>query len=242
MSWDSTESARRYDQWARTSQGAFALRQEEHLLQGLIAPWPRRKQKLLDIGCGAGLFLDFFWSCGFDLTGLDQNPDLLARARDKMGGRVDLHLGRADHLPFDDREFDYASIMTVLEFMDDPGAVLREAARVARKGILITFLNRSSLHGWSARLSSKTSFPAPARWFTWTGMRQLLQKNIPAGFIQARSILLGPAATWKPIPLIWRLNSLPLFPSLGALTAVRVDMTPPRAQTPLMAWNTEPTM
>ncbi|NCC94898.1 MAG: methyltransferase domain-containing protein, partial [Opitutae bacterium] len=47
-----------------------------------MAPWPRRKQKLLDIGCGTGMFLEFFWSCGFDLTGMDKSPDMLARARD----------------------------------------------------------------------------------------------------------------------------------------------------------------
>lgn len=56
-----------------------------------------------------------------------------------MGCRVDLHLGQGDHVPFEDREFDYVSIMTVLEFVDDPGSVLREAVRVARKGVLVTF-------------------------------------------------------------------------------------------------------
>lgn len=242
MSWKSAESARRYDQWAKTSQGAFALRQEEKLLQGLIAPWPRRRRTLLDIGCGTGLFLEFFWACGFDTTGLDQSPAMLVRAREKMGCRVDLHLGQAEHVPFEDREFDYASVMTVLEFVDDPGAVLREAARVARQGILVTFLNRSSLYGWSVRFSKKQSSLSRARWFTWIEMRQLIQKNIPDGFMQAQSILLGPPSTWKPIPLIRHMNSLPVFPWLGALTAVRIDLTAPPAQTPLMAWNTEPTV
>ena len=37
-----------------------------------------------------------------------------------LGDRAHLHLGEADHLPFDDREFDYTSLMTVLEFVDDP--------------------------------------------------------------------------------------------------------------------------
>ena len=241
MPWKSPESARRYDQWAKTPQGAFALRQEENLLQGLIAPWPRRKQKLLDIGCGTGLFLEFFWSCGFDPTGLDHSSAMLALAREKMGSRADLHLGKAEHVPFEDREFDYVSIMTVLEFVDDPGAVLREAARVARKGVLVTFLNRSSLYGWSVRLSRNRSSLSQAHWFSWTEMRQLINANIPSGFLQARSILLGPPATWKPFPLIRQLNSLPLFPWLGALTAVRIDLTAPYAQTPLMAWSTEPT-
>jgi SAM-dependent methyltransferase len=241
MSWDA-DTAARYDTWAKSPCGSFALRQEEKLLQGVIASWPRRKQRLLDIGCGTGFFLEFFWSCGFDLTGIDLSPDMLASAREKIGNRADLHLGSADHLPFEDREFDYASIMTVLEFVDDPGKVLREAARVARKGVLVMYLNRFSLHGLSVRLGRSHSTLAGARWFSWFEMRGLIQKNILPGSMEARSILLGPSCTWNEIPVIRLLNSMPVFPWLGAVTAVRVDLTATRAQTPLMAWKTEPTV
>ncbi len=241
MSWDA-QTAARYDQWAKSTCGSFALRQEERLLQGIIAPWPRRKQKLLDIGCGTGTFLEFFWSCGFDLTGMDLSPDMLASAREKIGHRADLHLGSAEHLPFEDREFDYASIMTVLEFVDDPGLVLREAARVARKGILVTFLNRLSLYGLSVRLGRQHSSLARARWFTWPEMRSMIQKNLTPGTMTARSILVGPSCTWNLFPVIRHLNSVPLFPWMGAVTAVRIDLTAPPARTPLMAWKTEPTM
>ncbi len=239
MHWNA-ESAKRYDQWAKSPQGSFALRQEEKLLQGIIAPWPRRKLKLLDIGCGTGTFLEFFWSCGFDLTGIDLSPDMLASAREKIGHRADLHLGSAEHLPFEDREFDYASIMTVLEFVDDPALVLLEAARVARKGILITFLNRTSFYGVSVRLKKK-SYLARARWFSWLELRGLIRKNLSPGTMEARSILLGPPCTWSSAPIIRQLNSMPVLPWMGAVTAVRIDLTAPRAQTPLMAWTTEPT-
>lgn len=153
MRWN-RESAVRYDKWAGTVREASPCSRKK-LLQGVIAPWPRRKQKLLDIGCGTGMFLEFFWSCGFDLTGMDKSPDMLARAREKIGHRADLHLGSAEHLPFEDREFDYASLMTVFEFLEDPALALREAARVARKGLLICFLNRMSLYGLSVRLEKE---------------------------------------------------------------------------------------
>jgi len=241
MSWDANTAAR-YDQWASSPCGSFALRQEEKLLQGIIAPWPRRKQKLLDIGCGTGVFLEFFWSCGFDLTGIDLSPDMLASAREKMGQRVDLHLGDAEHLPFEDREFDYASLMTVLEFVDDPEQVLREAARVARKGVLITFLNRSSLYGWSVRLGKKQSSLSRAHWYTWTEMRELIQRTINPGAMSARSILIGMSCTWNRAPVVRQLNSISVFPWMGAVTAVRIDLTAPRARTPIMALKTEPTV
>lgn len=241
MSWD-RDSAARYDRWCKSPRGSFALRQEIRLLQGVIAPWPRRKQKLLDIGCGTGMFLEFFWSCGFDLTGMDKSPDMLALAREKMGHRADLHLGSAEHLPFEDREFDYVSLVTVLEFVENPALVLREAARVARKGLVVGFLNRWSLYWLSERLEKKKSSLSRAHWFSWPEMRGLIQKNLSPGGIKGRSILLGPPCTWNPAPVIGHLNSFPVPPWVGAFTAVSVELTAPRAQTPLMAWKTEPTV
>lgn len=240
MSWD-RDSAARYNMWARSLRGSFALRQEIKLLQSVIAPWPRRKQKLLDVGCGTGMFLEFFWSCGFDLTAMDKSPHMLALAREKMGHRADLHLGSAEHLPFEDREFDYVSLVTVLEFVDDPALALREAVRVARKGLVIGFLNRWSLYGLSVRLEKKKSSLSGAHWFTWPEMRGLIQKNLCPGSLEARSILSGPPCTWNPAPVIRYLNTTPVLPWMGAFTAVRVELTAPRAQTPLMAWKTEPT-
>lgn len=240
MLWDSN-SALRYDEWAVSPAGRFALRRQEKLLLGMLACWPRRRQKLLDIGCGTGIFLEFFWSGGFEVSGVDKSPDMLARAREKMGGKVNLHLAQAEHLPFDNREFDYASLMTVLEFTDDPALVLREAARVTRKGVLVTFLNRFSLYRLSVKLSGRESALTEASWFGWPEMRGLIRKNVQPGQMTARSVLPGPPSTWKPVFGLRHMNSLELFPWCGAVTAVRADLTPPPARTPLMAWNTEPT-
>lgn len=240
MLWDS-ETAVHYDQWVESPQGSFALKQQKRLLLSLIAHWPRRRQKLLDLGCGTGMFLDFFWSCGFDLTGLDSSPAMLARARTKMGSRVDLHLGQAEHLPFDDKEFDYCALMTVLEFTHDPAQVLKEVLRVTRKGILIMFLNRTSLYRFVVRRAHKDSALSRARWFSWLEMRALINQSVRPGALQAQSILLGPPPTWSHAPVVRHLNSLLLPPWLGSVTAVCADLGPVVAQTPLMAWETEPT-
>lgn len=241
MPW-TQDSAARYEIWANSPCGSYALRQEEHLLQGCIAHWPRRKQRLLDIGCGTGVFLEFLWSCGFDLTAVDSSPDMLTHARERMGERVEFHVAKAEHLPFDDREFDYATIMTVLEFVDDPARVLREAARVARKGLLVTFLNRQSVYGLRTRLSRRDSILKRAHWFSWLEMRALLHKTVSPGVMFGRSVLIGPPCSWRGTPVLRQVNALPVWPWIGAVTAVRVDFGPKRTQTPLLAWNTEPTM
>lgn len=240
MLWD-TQTALHYDQWVESPMGSFALEQQKKLLLRLIAHWPRRRQKLLDIGCGTGMFLDFFWSCGFDLTGLDSSPAMLSRARAKMGSRVDLHLGQAEHLPFDDKEFDYCALMTMLEFVQDPVDVLKEVLRVTRKGILILFLNQTSLYRFSVCRAQKDSVLSQAHWFSWWEMRKLINTSIQPGALRGQSVLLGPPCTWTPTPIIRHINSLLLPPWLGSVTAVRVDLAPMVAQTPLMAWKTEPT-
>jgi hypothetical protein len=73
-------------------------------------------------------------------------------------------------------------------------------------------------------------------------MRALIQKNVSPGTMEARSILLGPTCTWNALPVIRLLNSVSVLPWMGAVTAVRVDLTAQPSQTPLMAWNTEPTV
>jgi len=240
MLWDS-QTALYYDQWIESPQGSFALEQQKKLLLSLIAPWPRRRQKLLDLGCGTGMFLDFFWSCGFDLTGLDSSPSMLARARTKIGSRADLHLGQGEHLPFDDKEFDYCALMTVLEFVHDPIQVLTEVLRVTRKGILFLFLNRTSLYKLGLLRSHKDSVLSQAHWFSWWEIRTLMNQRIQPSAFRAQSILLGPTSTWRAVPIMGYVNSLLLPPWLGAVTAVAVDLVPMVAQTPLIAWETEPT-
>jgi hypothetical protein len=56
-------------------------------------------------------------------------------------------LGDALQLPFDDRSFDIVTIVTTLEFVASPSQVIRESARVGRRGLLIGALNRASRLG-----------------------------------------------------------------------------------------------
>ncbi|MDQ7831809.1 MAG: class I SAM-dependent methyltransferase [Desulfovibrionaceae bacterium] len=240
--WD-TDAARRYDAWFTTPRGAFALRREVRLLGHMASGWPRRGQRLLEVGCGTGIFLEVLHHAGFDVTGLDKSPAMLEAARTRMGSLADLHLGDAEHLPFDDNEFDFAVLLTVLEFCPDPGLALREAARVARKGLIIGFLNRLSLH-W---LFTKGlpggrggSILGQARWFLPWEMRRLAMENLGRRPYVCRSVLFGPMATWRDAPP-WRHLNAPILPlPLGAFCAARVDLLGEPAVTPLHALKAKP--
>ncbi len=165
----------KYERWFSTPEGQFALDREVRLLQAVLAGWPRRRRKLLEIGCGTGLFLETLYQMGFDVSGIDKSPEMVMVARNRLANRADLHIGDGELLPFSENEFDYAYLWTVLEFTADPEAMLAEAARVAEKGILIGFLNKNSLY-YSMNVRSSDSTLSKASWFTWCEMQDLIRK------------------------------------------------------------------
>jgi SAM-dependent methyltransferase len=63
----------------------------------------------------------------------------------------------AHQLPFRDRAVDAALFVTSLEFLEDPGRALAEAARVSRRGLMLVVLNRRSLGGISRRIGPQAS-------------------------------------------------------------------------------------
>ena len=94
---------------------------------------------LLDVGCGGGTFLSQALETVDRAAGLDHSPDMVAlteenNARAKAEGRLDVRLGDAAELPWEDATFDAESNLAALFFSADPPAVLREAARVLKPG------------------------------------------------------------------------------------------------------------
>ncbi len=234
------KTVERYESWFRTPTGAFALEREKRLLHNLISPWPRRGQRLLEVGCGTGLFLEMFWENGFDVTGLDLSPAMLAASRQRMGSRVDLHLGNADHLPFEDESYDFVAILTVLEFVEDPLKALEEAARVARKGLLVTFLNRNSLYyletGFQWPFTGK-SLLRGTRWQSWRQMRHLLAQACEPKRMTFRSVLPGPMFTWRECPPFRWLNNGVLPLGMGGYCGCRADFIASKPLTPLLSFS-----
>ncbi|MFP4657117.1 MAG: class I SAM-dependent methyltransferase [Desulfonatronovibrionaceae bacterium] len=242
MDW-TREAAQRYDAWVNSGQGRFALAQEKRLMQHLISFWPRRKQSLLEIGCGTGVFLEMFWEAGFDVTGVDISPEMLSRARHRLGGRADLHLADGAHLPFEDKEFDFAALIAVLEFCPDPAAVVREAARVSRKELFVAFLNRHSLYYLSAGRKGKKGKESTlhrAQWYSWLEMSAILRRALGKRSVYSRSVLATPPAMWTE-SRVCRFLSRPILPPfMGAFIGMRVDILNKKPlHTPLMAFKAE---
>lgn len=229
MLWD-RHDLERYNRWLASPRGAYALVCECRLLEWLTAGWPRRGRTLLEVGCGPGVFLEFFHRAGFDVTGFDKSPVMLMAARERLDGRADFNLGDARHLPYDSDQFDYVSLLTVLEFVDDPALALAEALRVARRSVIVGYVNAFSLYHLARK---RHSLLRQARWFTPWAMRRLVRDSAGAAPVHEASVLAGPEWTWRNGFPLWGLGRMVLPVQVGAYCALAVDLTAEPPLTPL---------
>jgi SAM-dependent methyltransferase len=89
--------------------------------------------RVLDIGCGVGVFLGLVAARGAEPHGIDASEDLLRLARRRLPD-ADLRKGDMESLPWDDDTFDLVTGFTTFFFANDMVRALREAGRVARAG------------------------------------------------------------------------------------------------------------
>ncbi len=92
------------------------------------------------------------------ITGVDVNDAILEQARAVTPREIELRLGDALQLPFDDRAFDVATCSLMLHHFPPPEAlrVLREMARVSRRAVIVNDLLRSWHTYGVARLLART--------------------------------------------------------------------------------------
>lgn len=145
--------AAEYDRWYRRPEGQYADALEKELFLRLVQP--RGGQSLLEVGCGTGHNLEFFRGLGLEVAGIDPSEPMLELAARRLGAGVRLSPGRAEGLSFDDDSFDIVALITVLEFLPDPAAALKEAARVARQKVYLGVLNKTSILGIARRLKGR---------------------------------------------------------------------------------------
>lgn len=94
-----------------------------------IAPGDR----VLEVGCGSGVFLREVVDRGAHAVGLDASAAMIELARARVPA-AELHLGDLQFLPFRDDAFDAVAGFNAFFFAADMVAALREAGRVARAG------------------------------------------------------------------------------------------------------------
>ncbi len=218
------DDAERHERWFRCAQGQRALEFEQGLFEQV---WkPVTPQRVLEVGCGTGVFLEWFRAQGHMAAGVEPSAPCLELARRRLGQKVRLTRGFAENLPYEDNEFDTVTLITTLEFVDDPQTALKEAFRVARRNVLIGSLNRFSMGGLQYGVQGlwKNSIYSRARFFSVFELSRMCDR-----------ILCGAVPIeWRtcfcfPLPLLPYLKFVERIPfsqrnPFGLFIAMRVDM------------------
>jgi len=125
--------------------------------------------RVLDVACGTGaVALELVRAHGCRVVGIDQSSEMLSAGRSRIAsagraGLIELREGRAEELPFPDASFDALTFTYLLRYVDDPGATVRELARVVRPGGIVAglefFIPRNALARISWKLYTRTALP-----------------------------------------------------------------------------------
>jgi ubiquinone/menaquinone biosynthesis C-methylase UbiE len=89
--------------------------------------------RILDLGCGTGLFLTAYEQGGGSGVGLDISRGMLERARSRCSV-CEVTVGNAEILPFTDESFDAVSSLLAFSYVRHPENLLEETYRVLRPG------------------------------------------------------------------------------------------------------------
>lgn len=217
--------AKAYEQWFKNPRNRFAADLESRLMVDMLNPMPR--EALLDVGCGTGASLAPFVEKGLNVTGIDPSQYMLDITLKNLGNRADLYRGFAEDLPFDDNSFNYACLVTTLEFVDNPQKALEEACRVAKDRIFIGVLNKYAIKGIERRVKGifvKTIFNH-ARFFSVWEIKQIIRTILGRVPVSWRTVCQLPAGSGKFAHNLEQSSLVQRFP-FGAFAGIVVTLVP----------------
>jgi SAM-dependent methyltransferase len=128
-------------------------------LTAVVRSRARAGSRVLDLGCGTGELARALAAAGLRVAGCDISPEMLrhaARDGGECAGWVRLEPDWRT-LPFASAAFDVVVAASVLEYVGEPAAVLRECARVVRPGGIVLYTVPDLRH--------------PVRWAEWCARR-----------------------------------------------------------------------
>lgn len=142
-----------------------------------MAPSFIKKGKILDIGCGDGLFLSSLKRLGWQTLGVEINKSAAHKARDRGLKVLDCNLLEAD---LDNDFFDVVRMWSVLEHLPNPSQTIAEIYRILKPGgtLIVQVPNFNSL---ASRLFKRNwsglDIPRHLYQFSSHTLKQIIKKN-----------------------------------------------------------------
>ena len=166
---------------------------------------------VLDVGCGPGaLTSDFVKRLGpAGVVALDPSPPFVASCTERFPG-TEVHLGRAEALPFADESCDRVMAQLVLHFVSEPAAAAAEFRRVLRPGGVAAACVWDFAEGmqmlrsfWDAALDVDDEAPDEARTLRFGREGELVELFDAAGLADVRESTLEVESTYSGFDELW---------------------------------------
>ncbi|HEX2909737.1 MAG TPA: class I SAM-dependent methyltransferase [Chloroflexia bacterium] len=127
--------------WEKLEQPASSVEQVEKIINLLLENGAKPGQRVIDAGCGNGLYSLALAKNGFRATGVDFAPGVLASAQRKAEQQhLNADFEKMDldnHFWFADGYFDHAFCLSVLNLLNRPKWALNELHRILKPGGLL---------------------------------------------------------------------------------------------------------
>ena len=166
---------------------------------------------VLDVGCGPGALTgELVGRLGAAaVSAFDPSPPFVEACAGRHPG-VDVRLGRAEAIPFDDGRFDAAMAQLVLHFVSDPSKAMHELRRVVRPGGTVAACVWDFAEGmemlrafWDAALLVDAAAPDEARALRFGGPGEIAALLLEAGYDDVAESTLRVSSHYSGFDELW---------------------------------------
>jgi ubiquinone/menaquinone biosynthesis C-methylase UbiE len=150
---DDEKTKKTYDKFAKeyhehrtkTKNNFYYKYLEKPTLLKLLKPISKNK-KILDLGCGSGLFTKELINLGGKCIGIDLSKELISLAK-RFVPEAKFYVGKAQKMPFKKNSFEIVASNEVIHYFKDLDPVFSEVSRVLKKNGIFIFLIKHPLVG-----------------------------------------------------------------------------------------------
>jgi len=176
-----------------------------------LAPAPLSGLELIDLGCGAGLFVEPLSRLGADALGVDPSAASIEVARahaEETGAKVAYRVATVEALAAEPKRFDVVSAMEVIEHTADPAVFVGAAASLLKPGglLLASTINRTlrsfALAIVGAEYVLRWLKPGTHRWEQFVTPEELSGAARAAGL----KVMDREGVVYDPLRRTWRLS------------------------------------